>query len=113
MPNYGITLEKYLCNVNYKISFASICHLGVQIIRIFEQIHASGYVYNDLKPDNIMLGSIEDLPQTYTKGNCFKNASIKLVDFGYSTKYIDKSGHLKKKKKLERFNGNTAFASIN
>ena len=58
------------------------------MLEIFEKMHYSGYTYNDLKLDNIMIGdqfnSIESLKQ------------IRLIDFGFATKYRDEAGnHLK------------------
>ena len=74
------------------------------MIEILKQIHDLGYVYNDLKLDNILIGdkvsSLESLHE------------IRLIDFGLATKYLDNNNdHVG----LERqaFNGNLAFCSKN
>lgn len=56
MPRYGINLEQYFLNQKHKFSQISIFSLGIRLIKIFEVIHSAGYVYNDLKLDNIMTG---------------------------------------------------------
>ena len=59
-----------------------------------------GYVFNDLKPDNILLD--------------FRSKSLNelfLVDFGFATKYQDKIGHLKPQV-LDVFRGNIMTASV-
>ena len=38
-----------------KISKVSAYSLGYEILRILEKVHSSGYIYNDLKPDNIII----------------------------------------------------------
>ena len=69
-------------------------------------------MFNDLKPDNIVLGvTEEDLSTANPDDNCFKNTKIRLVDFDFATKYMDDNGELKEKEKVERFRGNLIFGS--
>lgn len=58
------------------------------MLNIFEQIHRAGYVYNDLKLDNIMIqyGKKVNLQDD----SCFKDVNICLIDFGFASQYIDK-----------------------
>lgn len=56
MPRYGKNLDTYFEAVGKNFSKASIYHLGLTVLEILEQIHASGYVYNDLKLDNLLIG---------------------------------------------------------
>lgn len=114
MPRYQLTLEQYLKHIKYKLSYKSICHIGTQLLNIFEHIHSAGYVFNDLKPDNIMLETTKaDLPTRYTDENCFERAKIKLIDFGCTTRYVDSHGQLKQKEMLTKFRGNLVFCSVN
>ena len=46
---------------------------------MFEQFHSIGYVYNDLKPDNICLG---------TYGSDEENHVLKLIDFGLASPFL-------------------------
>ena len=50
-------------------------------------IHEAGYIYNDLKLDNIVLGDDTSLPQA--KHSLYK---VRLIDFGLSNKYIQQDG---------------------
>ena len=89
MTRYGNNLEYCLQKQGYDISKESIYNLGLKLLNIFEHVHNSGYTYNDLKPDNILLGYGESLPNNCTIGNCFENNTIALVDFGFASEYRD------------------------
>jgi serine/threonine protein kinase len=56
MPRYGKNLETYFEEMGTKLSKASVLDLGLAILQMFESIHASGYIFNDLKPDNLLVG---------------------------------------------------------
>ena len=70
-------------------SNASIFNLGLQLVNILELIHDSGLVYNDLKPDNILLGFGLQLPDTSRNEHMdiFENIGLNLVDFGLATEW--------------------------
>ena len=90
MPCYGPDLDNLLKDRNYNFSKESVYHLALNLLKILEQIHQAGYTYNDLKPDNILLGHGQDLPFDCSTGNCFQNLSLHLIDFGFATRYLDK-----------------------
>jgi serine/threonine protein kinase len=50
-------------------------------------MHDNGWIYNDLKPDNIMVGKFEDFT---------KDHKIHLIDFGLCTPYIIDGKHMDK-----------------
>jgi len=56
MPRYGKNLHSVLMENKFSISNASIFHLGLTLLNILEVTHNSGLVFNDLKPDNILIG---------------------------------------------------------
>ena len=65
-----------------------------------EVLHNIGYVHNDLKLDNILIG--------------YKDPSkVFLIDFGLSCKYLDENGQHIKKEHIKKFSGNFMFASLN
>ena len=71
-----------------------------------EIIHHYGFLYIDLKPDNICL-----LLKNFGKNNCANHLS--LVDFGFSCKYVDKNNnHLSMNKSRKRY-GNISYSSLN
>ena len=84
-------------------------------MNIFELIHNSGQVYNDLKPDNILIGINDKIPRIQSSyQNLFENVSIKLADFGLASKWRDsKTGKHVDRKQCEFFQGNIYFSSVN
>lgn len=48
----------------------------------------AGYVYNDLKLDNLMTNHQHKLPKDGMHRNVFENVSLNIVDFGFATKYV-------------------------
>ena len=56
MPRYGKNLHSILMERNSQLSNASIYQIGLSLLNILEVIHNSGLVFNDLKPDNILIG---------------------------------------------------------
>ena len=74
------------------MSKASCYQLGIHILNMFEQIHAAGYVYNDLKLDNLITNHLCKLPKDGSHRNVFANVPLNIIDFGFATEYV-KSGH--------------------
>ena len=87
---------------------------------MLEQIHEAGFIYNDLKLENILVGLAEKIP-SYSElkeatpfSSCFQSCTIKIIDFGFCTRYTDEvTGEHIKLKKVESFRGNLKFASLN
>ena len=63
-----------------KFSFKTVNQIGMQMIDMIKSFHKTGYVHNDIKPDNICLG-------TYTAQGNINEHQLKLIDFGCATKY--------------------------
>jgi len=79
---------------------------------MLEKIHVSGFIYNDLKLENILLGYGQKLPVDCTSGNCFQNVILTLVDFGFASRYINKqTGEHEPVSKVSCFRGNLLFSS--
>ena len=102
------TRNKYLSN-------ASIFHLGLSLLNILELIHSSGLVYNDLKPDNILIGYGQSLSNCSFKSteNIFANVDLHLIDFGLASKWRDPTTQTHKKQQdSSHFEGNLYFCSL-
>ena len=54
MPRYGINVEQYFEATKTNFSKVSAYYIGYALLQLFEQVHRAGYVFNDLKPDNLM-----------------------------------------------------------
>ena len=76
MDKLGKSLHHYLKAFNFQFSLATVCKLGIRLLHILEALHDVGLVYNDLKPENVLLS---------------KTGVIKICDFG-SSKIIDEKG---------------------
>ena len=56
MDKFGDSLKSVHEQMNNKFSFKTSAQIGIQLVNILERIHEFGYVYNDLKPANILVG---------------------------------------------------------
>lgn len=83
-----------------KLSLQSIYKLTIQLIERLRVMHELGYIHNDIKLDNILVG-LKDSQLLY------------LIDFGMSSEYLDNDGNHIPKKDLQYFKGNLMFASLN
>ena len=46
----------YFCEMGQKFSLKTVCLIGIQVLEGLEKLHHIGYVHNDLKLDNILVG---------------------------------------------------------
>ena len=77
MPSYGKSLADAIQDHDFKLTPESVLSMALQLLSILERIHVAGFVYNDLKPDNILVD---------------ERGQIKLIDFGLATRYREKDG---------------------
>lgn len=56
MPRYRVNLVNYFEKMDHKISQTSIHQIGKDILTNLEVVHEAGYVFNDLKLQNLMVG---------------------------------------------------------
>jgi serine/threonine protein kinase len=89
---YMIIIQLVSTTVHFLLVFFQIKRLRV--------LHHCGFVHNDLKLDNIIVGQHD--PNI-----------IYLIDFGLSCKFLDETGNHIKKDYIEKFSGNFLFASLN
>jgi serine/threonine protein kinase len=86
-----------------RFSPKTVYMLGIKLIDIFERVHMAGYTYNDLKLDNILLGN--------TSGDFMDE--VRLIDFGFATKFQDSNGNHYDQRSQDMFRGNMIFATVN
>jgi len=115
MPRYGINLESLFQSRNSHFSRESIYSLGIQLLNMLQRVHEAGYVYNDLKLDNLLLDygkNSQELKES--TGDIFKGNQVNMIDFGFATRYVDKKTkeHMNKQE-VNTFRGNMVFASLN
>ena len=89
----------------------SALSVGIGILDAFEKIHEAGYTFNDLKPDNVLMGLNPELGIDLNL-NVFKNTKIHLIDYGFAESYMVAGEHILESD-TTTFRGNMLFASLN
>lgn len=83
-----------------KFSIISVYKIGIEILHCLKLIHKDGYLYIDLKDDNV---AILSKPITYQK----ITNNITLIDYGFCEKYN------KNENDSPKIHGNVRYSSIN
>lgn len=89
MPRYGSNIDYFCQKSNYFLSNQSICDIGRAMLFTLQATHKAGYVYNDLKLDNLMVGFDQKVLKNSRTESIFKHCTFHLIDFGFATRYID------------------------
>jgi len=71
------------------------------MVTLLEQLHSTGYVHSDLKPENICVGEYDDWKTLH---------EVKLIDFELAKPFREGSKHISEIP-VETFVGNLAFCS--
>jgi serine/threonine protein kinase len=81
---YGPSLEQLLRYCKGTFSLKTVLLIADQLIERIEWVHSKGLIYNDIEPDNFLVGLKE------------KQDKIFMIDFGGCRKYLDSENlHLK------------------
>ena len=75
MPNLDVTFGTYIQQFKGPERAQRILKVFWKLIEILELVHDSNIVYNDLKPENIMINR--------------KTGEVTLIDFGLASSYIN------------------------
>jgi serine/threonine protein kinase len=59
MPRYGSNLENCFKKIGSKFSKGCIYEIGTAVLTHLEAVHRAGYVFNDLKLENLMVDYVE------------------------------------------------------
>lgn len=102
MDKYGDNLLNYYQKL-HGFSKKTIFQLGIRLIDALERIHEAGYVFNDLKLDNVLIGNHKNSESSLHK--------IRLCDFGFALKYRDHNGKHLKQTDVDAFRSNMIFAT--
>ena len=98
-----MTLDQYLTGLKNEPlkKLGSILDIMCQLVISLKMVHACGYIFNDLKPENVAI-NIED-----------GKAVATLIDLGLASKFRKPDGaHLKNEEMATSFNGNIMFSSV-
>jgi serine/threonine protein kinase len=75
-----------------------------KLIEALQIVHEAGYVYNDIKLENVMIKQNKDETSSDLK--------VVLVDYGMAMKYTDEAGDHLENQEMDKFCGNLIFASL-
>ena len=117
MPRLGQNLQSYFEHLHCQLPEISIYSLAIKIISLLECVHKVDLIFNDLKPDNLMVKYDDYLPDSHhinDYSDVFEKATLNLVDFGMATSIFNRQTrqHVDQKD-CEEFRGNIMFASLN
>ena len=102
MPRLGMNLQDFFTTKNAGFTERSIYSLGIQLLNILEKVHLAGFIFNDLKLDNLLLDFGSDAKQLKkdVDTDIFSTNNINIIDFGFATPYLKEDGTTHVKKKL-------------
>jgi eukaryotic-like serine/threonine-protein kinase len=85
-------------NENFQtLPINSVINIFKQVINGIQSLHTAGYVYNDIKPSNILLDN---------------KMKVTIIDYRCAKKFTDSKNHLECVE-VEEFLGNIQFSSYN
>lgn len=78
----GRTIEDILYSRNDAFSQKTVFQIGIQVLDSLKLAHNAGFLYNDLKLNNIVVGDATDYRDHQKSLH-----KIRLIDFGLAYKY--------------------------
>ena len=101
MPRLSFNLHQVFLAQQGQFSMRMVCDVALQVVDMLQIIHRSGYVFNDLKLDNLMVPQDVNLSALFKKSRTdksdvlpddfFETTKLTIVDFGFATKYLTKT----------------------
>jgi serine/threonine protein kinase len=67
------SVEKIFTEYDNKFTLSTVLLLGINMIKLLENVHNAGYIHRDIKPNNFMVSA--------------ENNKLYIMDFGLSKKY--------------------------
>jgi serine/threonine protein kinase len=73
------------------VSLATVCNVGIEILRGLQQLHGMGYLFIDVSPANFMIEKCKHGVRTKASDSVFTPEKDKLyfIDFGLAEKYTE------------------------
>jgi serine/threonine protein kinase len=77
MELLGPSIFKLYEKAGKQLPWSLVAPIGIQIIKLLEQLHGEGFVHRDIKPDNFVMGLGE------------RKGIVHMIDFGLSRRWED------------------------
>ena len=102
MPRYDCNLYEHIQKFEGVDKVLEILSISKQIVNLLKVVHTSRRVHNDLKPENVMIKTLQD-----------GSTQACLIDYGFATKYYGEGyTHIGEQETTEDFKGNFQFSSL-
>jgi len=115
MDRLGDSLRKLHDKLGNEFTYKTIAQIGIQLVSALEEIHRLGYCYNDIKPDNILVGKLplRTLRKKLktTKDDLEEYSQLHLIDFGLVSRFETPDGAHIEPGISDKFKGSMLFAS--
>ena len=106
LSRLGVSLQHLFIQFNYKFSLSQVCMILNQTILILFKLHSIGYVHNDIKPENVLIGNMNEKDQS---------VKLHLIDFGLCKPFwnFKTNKHIEQQSTQGKFEGTFRFSSRN
>lgn len=98
MQLLGPSLEDIFNTSNRKFDLPTAFLLAIQLIKLMRNLHGSGYIHRDIKPNNFLYEP--------------KTKQVYIMDFGLSKRYLNDDKHIEFKNQ-KSFVGTARYAGVN
>ena len=76
----GISIKDILQSSDQALKKTDVLKIGLKLLKIVEKLHDAGVIHCDIKPDNVLIGDIDDLVSNHKKYGESWNRSRSFID---------------------------------
>eukprot|EP00917_Polyrhabdina_sp_WS-2016_P032252 GHVP01068797.1.p1 GENE.GHVP01068797.1~~GHVP01068797.1.p1 ORF type:complete len:690 (+),score=86.28 GHVP01068797.1:1213-3282(+) len=106
----GPSLENVFAKNKRKMSVKSVVMIALQMLTRLELLHSRMYIHRDVKPDNFLIGSSNEIDNTFPT---YPLPLLYMIDFGLSKRFKDAFGRHINYRDGKSLTGTARYASVN